>query len=92
MYYEYMHKTFVTFLLMQYWSLTRRKFVTTNVALFFNDLEAHLANSYGRLTYISSLMENCFENEDIVVYLKLFVLLHANDTIVLANYTVTICT
>ena len=30
-------------------------------------------------------MENCFEKEDIVVHLKLFVLLSADDTIVLAE-------
>ena len=39
----------------------------------------------GGLTYISSLIENCFEKEDIVVYLKLFVLLYADDTIVLGE-------
>ena len=53
-------------------------------ALFFNDLETHLSNAY-LLTYISSLMENCFEKEDIVVYLNLFVLLYADDTIALAE-------
>ena len=43
--------------------------------LFLNDLETHLANAYGGLTYISSLMANCFEKEDIVVYLKFVLLL-----------------
>ena len=54
-------------------------------ALFFNDVETHLSNAYGGLTYISSLRENCFEKEDIVVYLKHFVLLYADYTIVLAE-------
>ena len=54
-------------------------------ALFLNDLETHLSNAYGGLTYISSLTENCFEKEDIVVYRKLYVLLYADDTIVLAE-------
>ena len=30
-------------------------------------------------------MENCFEKEDIVLYLRLFVLLYVDDTIVLAE-------
>ena len=70
MYYEYIYKTFVTFLPMQYWSSTRRKFAPLMFALFLNDLETHMSNAYGGLTYICSLMEYCFEEEDIVVYLK----------------------
>jgi hypothetical protein len=54
-------------------------------ALYLNDLEEYLARAYNGLNKVSKLMQEHTETEDIVVYLKLFTILYADDTIILAE-------
>lgn len=53
--------------------------------IYLSDLESFLANKYNGLGYVNRLTLEHLETEDIVVYLKLYVLLYADDTVVLAE-------
>jgi hypothetical protein len=54
-------------------------------ALFINDLEKFLAKAYNGLPSLGNLVYSHLENEDTVTYLKLFLLLYADDTILFAE-------
>jgi hypothetical protein len=54
-------------------------------ALYLNDLEEFLAKAYNGLTYANSLMQEHNQTEDVIIYLKLFIILYADDTIILAE-------
>jgi hypothetical protein len=54
-------------------------------AMYLNDLEEFLAKAYNGLTIAENLMEEYNETYDTVTYLKLFVILYADDTIILAE-------
>ena len=54
-------------------------------ALYLNDLEGFLEKAYNGLEDVSRLMQDCNQSEDFVVYLKLFTILYADDTIIMAE-------
>ena len=54
-------------------------------ALFLNDLELYLSEMYKGLPTVSDMIYEHLETEDTVVYIKLFALLYADDTILLAE-------
>ena len=54
-------------------------------ALYLNDLQEFLSKAYNGLTLSSQLIQNYVQDDDTVVYLKLFSLLYADDTIILAE-------
>ena len=54
-------------------------------ALYLNDLETFLGKAYNGLNDVTKLVYNVCETEDTVTYLRLFVLLYADDTILLAE-------
>ena len=50
-----------------------------------NDFERYLSNRYDGLASFSRAVQHCLSNEDIEVFLKLFILLYADDTVVMAE-------
>ena len=54
-------------------------------ALFLNDLTTYLSNRYDGLVMLSSIVSEQLSDEMTDVFLKLFVLLYADDTIILAE-------
>jgi hypothetical protein len=54
-------------------------------ALYLNDLEDFLAKAYNGLDRFNALIQEYNQTEDIMVYLKLFTILYADDTIILAE-------
>ena len=50
-------------------------------ALYLNDLQEHLALAYSGLRDSAALISEWVEDEDTVVYLKLFTILYADDTV-----------
>lgn len=54
-------------------------------AIYLSDLESSLANKYHGLSLLSDLAREQFVEEDVFVYLKLYVLLYADDTVIMAE-------
>ena len=56
-------------------------------ALFINDFEKHLSNidGYNGLSSLNTLFTNATVNDDLETFLKLYILLYADDTIVMAE-------
>jgi hypothetical protein len=54
-------------------------------AIFLNDLEMFLSRAYNGAAYGSRTISEALETEDTVTYFKLFILLYADDTILLAD-------
>lgn len=54
-------------------------------AIFLNDLESFMANKYKGLPLLKIHMEELLSDDDVAVYLNLFVLLYADDTVVLSE-------
>jgi hypothetical protein len=54
-------------------------------AIYLSDLETFLARKYNGLSHINQLTTEHLETDDIVMYLKLYILLYADDTAVLAE-------
>ena len=54
-------------------------------ALYLNDLQEFLTKAYNGLWSSFKLVENFVQNEDTVVYLKLFTILYADDTVISAE-------
>ena len=54
-------------------------------AIYLNDFEFAMSRRYKGLNYVSDNVRTYLSNDDIEVYLKLFVLLYADDTIILAE-------
>ena len=54
-------------------------------ALYLNDLQEHLALAYSGLRDSAALISEWVEDEDTVVYLKLFTILYADDTVIFAE-------
>ena len=54
-------------------------------ALYINDFELYLSRRYEGLKYSSSLINEILSDDDIELFIKIFVLLYADDTVVLAE-------
>ena len=54
-------------------------------SLFINDFETFLLDKYNGLKSIDNLFTNTFRNDEIDTFLKLYVLLYADDTIIMAE-------
>ena len=54
-------------------------------ALFLNDLQAYIARDYGGLKMVDELVNELLSDDVIDVYFRLYVLLYADDTIILAE-------
>ena len=50
-------------------------------SLFFNDLTEFMSHAYSGLNDISNMSHLLFDNNDIEVYFKLYLLLYADDTV-----------
>ena len=55
------------------------------VALYLNDLQEHLSKIYNGLSSSFNLIQDWVQDEDTVVFLKLFTILYADDTVVFAE-------
>ena len=51
-------------------------------SIYLSDLESFLSSKYGGLTYISELTEN---DDDLYEYIKMYIILYADDTVILAE-------
>ena len=71
----------IRILLMRYWGATRRKLNTFLFAVFLSDLEDYLCSH--NMTDLQTLSLKCLENSRL--YILLFVLLCADDIILLAE-------
>jgi hypothetical protein len=54
-------------------------------AIFLNDLELFLSRAYNGSFYGSKIISEALKTEDMVIYFKLYTLLYADDTILLAD-------
>ena len=54
-------------------------------ALFINDFEDFLSLKYDGLNSLNNLFRNVSTNDEILTYLKLYILLYADDTIIMAE-------
>ena len=54
-------------------------------ALYLNDLQEFLSKAYDGLKVVSKMIEVNNQTEDTVLYIKLFAILYADDTIILAE-------
>ena len=54
-------------------------------SIFLNDFTLHLSNKYSGLSSISKLCSDLLSDDDIEVFIRLFALLYADDTIILAE-------
>ena len=54
-------------------------------ALFLNDLVEFICNGFDDLSDITEAIHLLCDNEDIEVYFKLYLLLYADDTVILAD-------
>ena len=53
--------------------------------LFLNDFELHLSKSYKGLQLLSSKLSETLSNDDVEYFVKIFTLLYADDTVILAE-------
>ena len=53
--------------------------------LYLNDLQDHLAKAYNGLQTSCNLIQKWVQDEDTVVFLKLFTILYADDTVIFAE-------
>ena len=54
-------------------------------SIFLNDLESHLSRNFSGLSFLRDQIYSELEDEDTVTFLRLFILLYADDTIILAE-------
>ena len=54
-------------------------------SLYLNDLELEMSKKYNGLSTLAKSIENDIDLDDIVIYLKIYTLLYADDTIILAE-------
>ena len=54
-------------------------------SLFINDFEKYISDKFNGLKSIENLFSDIVQNDEIVIYLKLYALLYADDTIILAE-------
>ena len=54
-------------------------------ALFLNDLELYLSRHYNGLKYASNEINKLLSDEDVEIFLKLYLLLYADDTVIMAE-------
>ena len=54
-------------------------------ALYLNDLEDFIKTEYKGLSYLSDLIHSTLDTDEISIFLKLYLLLYADDTIILAE-------
>ena len=54
-------------------------------SIFLNDFEFSVSRKYNGLSFLSGEINECLSDEDIEHFLKIYVLLYADDTIVLAE-------
>ena len=54
-------------------------------AIYLNDLEYFVSRHYRGLGYVAEQIRTNLSNDDIEVYLRMFILLYADDTIVMAE-------
>ncbi len=54
-------------------------------AIYLSDLNSFLANKYNGLSYANRLTEDYLQDGELIVYLKLYILLYADDTAILAE-------
>ena len=54
-------------------------------ALYINDLYDHLAKAYNGLQISCNLIQKWVHDEDTIVFLKLFIILHADDVVIFAE-------
>ena len=54
-------------------------------ALFLNDLQQFLSRKYGGLEFLSECVRNNLSDDVVEVYLRLFILMYADDTLIFAE-------
>ena len=54
-------------------------------SLFINDFEAYLSDKYNGLSSLNNLFTEVNQNDELEAFLKLYILLYADDTIVMAE-------
>ena len=54
-------------------------------SIFLNDLTEFRLRAYNGMKQISDLSQQTFQNDDLIIYFKIYVLLYADDTVVFAE-------
>ena len=54
-------------------------------SIFLNDLTEFPLRAYNGMKQISDLSQQTFQNDDLIIYFKIYVLLYADDTVVFAE-------
>ena len=54
-------------------------------ALYLNDLESFLSKAFNGLKRVDHMLQEFTQTDDIIVYLRLFTILYADDTVILAE-------
>ena len=67
------------------WGPPGGKPISTIIRSFLNDLNEYLSGQYNGLTYVDKLFKDCEQECDVDNYKKILLLLHADDTIILAE-------
>ena len=54
-------------------------------SLFLNDLNEFLSHGFSGLEHVTSLVHQTLDTQEVEVYMKLYMLLYADDTVILAE-------
>ena len=54
-------------------------------SIFLNDLTKFISHAYDGLTNVNDMAKNLLSDDDIEVYLRLYILLYADDTVIFAE-------
>ena len=56
-------------------------------SIFLNDLSDFLQRAYNGMEHVADLAHQAFENDEIIIYFRLYILLYADDTVLFAEST-----
>lgn len=54
-------------------------------SIFLNDFSDFLQWAYNRMEHVADLSQQAFENDEIIIYFRLYILLYADDTVLFAE-------
>ena len=54
-------------------------------SIFLNDFSDFLKWAYNRMEHVADLSQQAFENDEIIIYFRLYILLYADDTVLFAE-------
>jgi hypothetical protein len=69
----------------KYWCKAGGKSIPLLFSVFLNDLTEFMSHAYNGLNDVCNISHLLFDNDDIEVYFKLYLLLYADDTVIFAE-------